>query len=61
MSPRRPTARDIWLVNPDSGGRERLTERPETPLFPAWSPDSRWIVFASGTGTTRRRASGELA
>jgi Tol biopolymer transport system component len=41
---------DIWLMNPDGGGKERLTERPETwDYFPGWSPDGKYIVFCSGT------------
>jgi Tol biopolymer transport system component len=41
---------DIWLMNPDGSGKERLTERPETwDYFPGWSPDGLFIVFSSGT------------
>jgi Tol biopolymer transport system component len=41
---------DVWLMNPDGGEKERLTDRPETfDYFPGWSPDGKWIVFASGT------------
>jgi Tol biopolymer transport system component len=41
---------DIWLMNPDGSGKERLTERPETwDYFPGWSPDGKYIVFCSGT------------
>jgi Tol biopolymer transport system component len=41
---------DIWLINPDGSGKERLTDLPETyDYFPSWSPDGRYIVFASGT------------
>jgi Tol biopolymer transport system component len=41
---------DIWIMNPDGSGRERLTERPETyDYFASWSPDGRSIVFSSGT------------
>lgn len=41
---------DIWLMGPDGAEKERLTDRPETyDYFPDWSPDGKWIVFASGT------------
>jgi len=41
---------DIWIMNPDRSGNERLTDRPETyDYFPAWSPDGKWIVLSSGT------------
>ncbi len=41
---------DIWIMNPDGSGKERLTERPETyDYFASWSPDGRSIVFSSGT------------
>ncbi|MDD8014099.1 MAG: hypothetical protein PHX45_00285 [Acidobacteriota bacterium] len=43
---------DIWLMNPDGSGKERLTARDETyDYFPAWSPDGRNIVFASSRDT----------
>lgn len=41
---------DIWLINPDGSGKQRLTDLPETfDYYPSWSPDGRFIVFASGT------------
>ena len=41
---------DIWLINPDGSGKARLTGLPETyDYYPSWSPDGRFIVFASGT------------
>jgi Tol biopolymer transport system component len=40
---------DIWLMNPDGSGKERLAGRPETwDYFPGWSPDGRFVVFSSG-------------
>lgn len=39
---------DIWIMNPDGSGKTRLTERDETyDYFPAWSPDSKFVVFNS--------------
>lgn len=39
---------EIWVMNPDGGGKTRLTERPETyDYFPCWSPDSKYIAFNS--------------
>jgi Tol biopolymer transport system component len=41
---------DIWIMNPDGSGRERLTDRPDTyDYFASWSPDGRSIVFSSST------------
>jgi Tol biopolymer transport system component len=41
---------DIWLMNPDGSGQERLTERPDTyDYFASWSPDGKYVVFSSGT------------
>lgn len=41
---------DIWLMNPDGSGKERLTERPDTyDYFVSWSPDGKYVVFSSGT------------
>ncbi|MCX6561126.1 MAG: hypothetical protein NTZ26_11525 [Candidatus Aminicenantes bacterium] len=41
---------DIWIMNSDGSGRERLTDRPDTyDYFASWSPDGRSIVFSSGT------------
>lgn len=41
---------DIWVMNADGSGQERLTDLPETfDYYPSWSPDGKTIVFASGT------------
>lgn len=39
---------DIWMMNPDGSGKERLTHRDETfDYYPSWSPDGKYVVFAS--------------
>jgi Tol biopolymer transport system component len=59
--------RDIYVMNADGSGVQRLTTDPADDIDPAWSPDSQRIVFASrrdgnfeiyvmnadGTGQTR--------
>ncbi len=39
---------DVWTMNADGSGKERITERSETyDYFPSWSPDGTRIVFCS--------------
>lgn len=39
---------EIWTMNPDGSGQQRITERDETyDYFPSWSPDGKQIVFCS--------------
>ena len=42
---------DLWLVNPATGERKRLTQTPEPESFPAWTPDGKRITFTRGTDT----------
>jgi len=39
---------DAWLMDPDGSNARQLTTEHAQVLFPAWSPDGRWLVF-SGT------------
>lgn len=43
---------DIWLMNADGSGARRLagSRRGAQDLYPALSPDGRWVVFASTRG-----------
>jgi Tol biopolymer transport system component len=39
---------DIWTVNADGSGRQRITQRDDAyDYFPSWSPDGDQIVFCS--------------
>lgn len=38
---------DVWVVNRDGSGLQRLTTHPSIDDQPAWSPDGRWIAFRS--------------
>jgi Tol biopolymer transport system component len=55
------TRADLWLLDLSRGGAAaRLTLGPGIAEFPAWSPDSRRIVFTLGNSRLRERlASGE--
>jgi surface antigen Omp85-like protein/WD40 repeat protein len=43
---------DIYLLDPRSGRRRRLTNDRFADLQPTWSPDGRTIAFATDRGTT---------
>src|SRR5579872_543279 len=38
---------NIWVLDPASGIRTRLTFGPESNAVPVWSPDAKWIVYFS--------------
>jgi hypothetical protein len=40
---------EIYTMNPDGSNQRPLTDTDADDYSPSWSPDSRWIVFASGT------------
>ncbi|WP_372367203.1 S41 family peptidase [Candidatus Uabimicrobium sp. HlEnr_7] len=41
---------DIWTVNAKGGQAKRLTTHPQHDTRPIWSPDGKWIAFASKRG-----------
>lgn len=41
---------EIWVVDADGGNPRRLTRMPWLQHDPAWSPDERFVYFASGDG-----------
>jgi TolB protein len=52
QSPRDDNKSEIYVMNADGTGRQRLTVSPETyDGVPAWSPDGRRIAYARGDNT----------
>ena len=37
---------DLWTINPDGSGLQRLTYDPESETYPEWSPDAHQIAFS---------------
>ncbi len=46
-----PTS-EIFVINADGTGLTQLTDSPGLDFLPVWSPDGRWIAFASVRGAT---------
>ena len=40
----------LWVANHDGSSPRRLTDDEASEHFPAWSPDGRWIAYASWRG-----------
>jgi dipeptidyl aminopeptidase/acylaminoacyl peptidase len=40
----------LWIYDPATGERRRVSERSVRPARPAWSPDSRTVALVSGNG-----------
>lgn len=45
---------DLWAVNSDGSGLERVTHSPDFDGFPMFSPDGKRLVFASNRGGKQR-------
>ena len=45
----KPGGRDLWFLDADRGVASRFTSTPGQKGYPAWSPDGRTILFASGS------------
>ncbi len=44
---------NIWIYDLQTGGRRRLTTRPEGDFYPVWSRDGRSVYFSSGAKSLR--------
>jgi Tol biopolymer transport system component len=44
---------DIWSMNADESGQQRLTDAPEPDVVPRWSPNGRRIAFLRGSSPYR--------
>lgn len=44
---------DLYVANADGGNLKRLTNTKEDESAPCWSPDGRWICFATKIGVRR--------
>ena len=47
---------DVWICNADGSNFKRLTATPEDESSPCWSPDGRWIYFATRINERRMLA-----
>jgi Tol biopolymer transport system component len=47
---------DVWTMAPDGGDKRRITPGDDSYDYnPTWSPDSRWLVYETTTGSKRNR------
>jgi len=44
---------DLWMIHVDGTGLERVTFNPTFDGFPMFSPDGRYLVFASNRNNVR--------
>lgn len=44
---------EVWIANTDGSGLKQLTKTPEDESSPCWSPDGKWICYATKQGGVR--------